>query len=178
MKRLSLLVAMSALLVAGFAQNADAQELTGGVILQDTGARDIPIGVNETGRYARFIMDSRMTDLNFKNRDFEAWKPLDVRSKEKMRHYVHGNLSTSRHPIQDQSVGRYVRHIVNEDFVNNNMWMENRDFQALQIPSPFTADAGSAMSKEYLRGLGAGTHRTLPGRTSVRIGVTNPVLYF
>lgn len=159
MKRLSMLAALSAVLVSGFISNAaQAQVLTGGVFTQDLGRREFPAGVYETGRYARFIMDSRLSDLNLKNRDFEAWKPLDVRSKNMMRHFMFGRLQTSDSPVPDQEIGRYVRVLEDDRLEANNMEFNDRTFYPYQQPSPYTAEARSAMAKSYLRGLPVGTN--------------------
>jgi hypothetical protein len=160
MRQLSMIAALSAVVVAGFIGNAaQAQQLVGNVIL-DAAVPDMPSGVNETGRYARFIMDSRMSDMNFKNRDFEAWKPLDVSSRNETRHFMFGRLQTTADsPIADQDVGRYVRVIEDDRLVRNNIELRDRDFYPYQSPSPYTADAGSAMRTSVLRGLPVGTNR-------------------
>src|SRR5690348_7445145 len=100
MKRLSLFVTLSALAVASSVTASNAQSLSGTVLIRDSGVRDIPAGTNEIGRFARFIADDRMTDgieMQLSNRDYEDWKPLEARSKEKMMHFMAGSLKTS-HP--------------------------------------------------------------------------------
>jgi hypothetical protein len=160
MKRLSMLAALSAALVSGFMSTAaQAQALSGGVFVQDFGKREFPAGVYETGRYARFIEDTRLSDLNLKNRDFEDWKPLDVRSKNMMRHFLFGRPQTqfdSRVP--DQEIGRYIRVLEDDRMFANNMEFNDRTFYPYQQASPYTAEARSAMAKSYLRGLPVGTN--------------------
>lgn len=91
MKRLSLLLAACAVVSVTAAQAqcvstspaqttvlVPATPLAGTILVEDTGARTMPSGVNELGRYARFIGDHRLlsNEIEFKNRDFQAWKPI------------------------------------------------------------------------------------------------------
>ena len=78
MKRLSSLIALTAMLVG---TSANAAELVGTVLLEDnTGPgqhfSNMPSGANEIGRFGRYMVDHRLTDMTFTNRDFQAWKPL------------------------------------------------------------------------------------------------------
>ncbi len=181
MKRLSLLVAASALLVAATATTAQAQVVISGpgaqvtvptaviplegTVLVDQGIRRIPQGVNETGRYARFIGDHRLMadEIQFKNRDFQDWKPLETRSKERMLRSVRGNLRTDRHPIADQEVGRLVRFIAKDDKqLHNNMILMNRDFAHFK---PIYAPNSGSLMDQRVRGLAATIQTSVqPGR--------------
>lgn len=185
MKRSHLLVAVSALLVAASATAAQAQvvisspgaqvtvatpvPLTGTVFLQDTGARSIPSGVNETGRLARFIGDDRMMDMDvqFTNRDYQAWKPLEAKSKDKVRRYMRGSLRTAMHPIEDQKsyVGRLPRFMADDRIMGNNIVFENRDYEALK---PVYAPSAKNLINSRIRGLAAGTNLTSSRRVAVR----------
>lgn len=164
MKRLSLMVALSALAVAGFAKTAYAAELQGTVLVQDTGFRDYPAGVTETGRFGRFIIDPRLSDVEFTNRDFEDWKELGPSAHNKMNHYLRGDLS-------QESRGRFALGII--DPRTTDLTFENRDFEAYKEPS------GTAKFQfgSHLRGLGSATiypHRRIASRVYVNI----PVSYF
>lgn len=180
MKRLSMLVALSAVLAAGLVGSAaQAQQLTGSVMLQNNGAREIPADTYETGRYARFIMDERLSDINLKNRDYEAWKPLDSSDRQKMRHFMFGRLqTTSDSPIHDQEIGRYVRVLEDDRLVRNNIELNDRSFYGYQIKSPYMAQAGSAMAKSYIRGLPTGTGLGPVMPQPELIGGNARVLYF
>ncbi len=168
MKRFSLLVALSATFVASAAA-VNAESLSGSVMSGTGYERDIPLGINETGRFVRFMGDSRMIDGNeiqLSNRDFEDWKPLDGRSKEKMQHFMRGDLV-------GQSVGRFARYSMNDKFAANNIWLENRDFQ------DFTVNGASskARTSSYLRGLSAATN-LMPSRSGViRVGA-RPMMWY
>ena len=109
MKRLSMFLALSALLASATAAQAQcvsaspcatsttvvspavvaapatvvaapvavtAAPLAGTVLVADTSVREIPIGVNEIGRYARYMGDHRFlsNEIEFSNRDFQAYK--------------------------------------------------------------------------------------------------------
>lgn len=169
MKRLSLLVAASALLVAATATTAQAQMIIGGPgaqvalpgvpvtgpLLMDETNRRIPQGVNETGRYPRYISDWRLSaeELQYRNRDFEAWYPLEPRSKERILRSIRGNLRTARHPIIDQEVGRLVRFVAQDDkLLHNNMILTNRDFTHFK---PIYAPISRRLMDNRVRGLAA-----------------------
>lgn len=199
MKRLSLLVALSALSVAASATAAQAQAvisgpgatvtvatpvpLSGTVILEDNGRRDIPIGVNETGRLARFMAEDERqirNEINLKNRDFEAWKPLESRSKNRMLRYTNGTLKVTHKAIQDRQsyIGRLPRYMGDERIMNNNIQFTNRDFEALK---PEYAPNSKSVIDSRIRGLAADTNLVPGRRISVRrIDTTAamPVLYF
>jgi hypothetical protein len=180
MERLSLLVALSVVLVAGTATVANAQALSGGsVYTRYSGARDIPLGTNEVGRFARFIGDERMLDrydIQLSNRDYEQWKPLEVRSKEKMEHFMSGNLRVHHSLIPEQSTGRFARFVTNEAMMYNNMQFENRDFENFKV------NGGTSRNRiaHHLRGLAAGTDiMPMPrGYVPVRVSDQAPVNWY
>jgi hypothetical protein len=179
MKRLSTLAALSAVVVAGFiGTSAQAQQLSGSILLEDSGVRDIPLGTNEIGRFGRFIMDERLSDLNFRNRDYEAWKPLDVQSKQMTRHFIMGKLQTEASPIPDQEIGRYVRVIEDDRLVRNNMEFNDRTFYGYKIPSPYTGEAQSVMGSSIVRGLATGTNLGSVRQRGVLVGGTPATLNF
>ncbi len=188
MKRLSLLVAVSALLVAATATTAQAQCVMSGPgaqvtvpaavvsvgptidLASDSEFRRIPAGVNEVGRFPRYIGDTRLMDeeIQFKNRDFEAWMPLEPRSKERVLRSIRGNLRTSRNPVIDQEVGRLVRFIAQDDkMLHNNMVLMDRDFYHFK---PIYASTSRRLLDPRIRGLAASGLGTIqPGRlVSVR----------
>jgi len=99
MKRLSLLVALSALVCS--VSSASAQSLSGSINLQDTGPGThfsyMPSGANEIGRFGRFMVDHRLTDMTFENRDFVNWKPATGYSKSYVSRRIRGT-GQDHHP--------------------------------------------------------------------------------
>jgi hypothetical protein len=181
MKRLGRSAIFSAVLATAITGcPAHAQRMAGAVVLEDMGQRDYPAGYNETGRYARFIQDMRLTDINLQNRDFEDWKPLDVRTRNFTRHFLNGKANTSYVRVPDQEIGRYVPQMEDYRLEANNIEYDNRTFYPYQINSPYTARANSAMSKSYLRGLPVGTNLEVawPRRASLPVGSAKRLLYF
>lgn len=175
MKRLSLL-ALSALLLVGSTTAVSAQGLTGSLLIENTGRREIPAGSNEIGRYARFMTDERMYDryeMQLSNRDYENWKPLDVRSKEKMSHFMSGDLRMNHPIIGSQPVGRFARFVTNEPMMYNNMWFENRDFENYKVNGATSRNAAG----HFLRGLSAGTN-LVPVGNEIRIGARGSSLWY
>jgi hypothetical protein len=178
MKRLSLLVALSALLVAGTATAVNAQALTGTIYVQNSGARDIPLGVNEVGRFARFMGDERMLDryeVQLSNRDYQNWKPLEPRSKEKMLHFMSGNLRVHHPLVPEQSTGLYSRYVVNEPMAYNNLLFENRDFAMMKVNGASSRNS----TGHFIRGLAAGSNLVpTRGLVPIQVGVRNPLLWY
>jgi hypothetical protein len=182
MKRLSMLAALAVVAVAGaLGSSAQAQMLDGNVAFHEYDTpRDIPAGTAETGRYARFIEDTRMSDLNLKNTDFENWKPLDVMSHEMTRHFLFGRLQTRLDShIPDQEIGRYVRVIEDDRLVANNMEFDDRTFYGYQAPSPYTANSRHATVRGGLiRGLQANTNLGWVMPRHAELSGAPHVLYF
>lgn len=179
MKRLSLLLALSALSVVSITTAANAQYLSGNVLLQDTGAREIPLGTSEVGRFARFTNDERMMDraeVQLKNRDYEDWKPLDVRSKEKMEHFMFGSLKVHHPLVPEQETGMFARFSQNWNMAENNMWWENRDFQDMYV----NGATGKKSMAHYIHGLSAGSNLIPPsyGYAPVRVGAAQPLMWY
>jgi hypothetical protein len=188
MKRSSLLVAVSALLVAATATAAQAQvvlsgtgasvtvatpvtPLAGTVLIQDSGARTLPSGYNETGRLGRFIGDSRLMrdDINFSNRDFEAWYPMEATSKHKVDRRVAGSPRSYNHPIADFETGRFVRDISQDNdgrLLRNNVILSNRDFRPLK---PIYAPNSKSLIDRRVRGLATGTDVINARRVAIRL---------
>lgn len=177
MKSLRLLVALSALLVVGSTTAAQAQSYGGRVLLPaaQTESLNPPIGVNETGRYMRFVTDPRFQEnqIQMSNRDFENWKPLDARSKEKMTHFMRGNLRTTSSPVADQETGRFMRFVVDNRLDYNNVNMENRDFQNFKVNG---AESKTFMM-HYLHGLPTGRGYVAPRSLAVR-GESLPIRWY
>ena len=176
MKSLRLLVALSALLVVGSTTAAQAQSYGGRVLLPaQTGSYNPPIGVNETGRFMRFVTDPRFQEnqIQMSNRDFENWKPLDARSKEKMSHFMRGSLRTSTSPVADQETGRFMRFVVDNRLDYNNVNMENRDFENFKVNG---AESKTFMM-HYLHGLPTGRGFVSTRSLAVR-GQSTPLLWY
>lgn len=178
MKRLSTLALLS--VMAGLMGCPAQAQIAGSVMIEDMGPRDYPPGYNETGRYERFIQDARLTDLNLKNRDFEDWKPLDAASRQIVRHFLHGKANTSDTRVPDQEIGRYIPVIEDRRLEANNMEFNDRMFYGYQIPSPYTAQASSALAKSYLRGLPVGTNLgvAIPRDATLPVTAAPRLLYF
>ena len=181
MKGLSGLALLSAVLATGLMGcPANAQRMTGAVVLENMGPRSYPSGYNETGRYARFIQDVRMSDLNLTNRDFEDWKPLDVSARKMTRHFLKGKANTTKSIVGDQEIARYIPQLEDYRLMSTNMNFDDRMFYDYRQSSPYMAQADSAMAKSYLRGLPVGTNlgTTLPHGFSLPISGAPRVLYF
>jgi hypothetical protein len=182
MKRLSLLTAAAALLIAGSASAAHAQAvlsgsgasvtvatpLAGTVLVEDTGVRRLPSGYNETGRLARFMGDSRLMrdDIQFSNRDFQQWYPLEARTKSKMDRRVAGSPRSQNHPIADYEVGRLHRYISDSRLQFNDVIFNDRDFYGHQ---PIYAPSSKSLIDRRVRGLATGTNVINTRRVAVRL---------
>lgn len=196
MKRLSLLVAVSALLVAGSGTAAHAQvvlsgpgasvsvaapvvapvtPLAGTVLIEDTGRRRLPSGYNETGRLARYMGDSRLMrdDIQFSNRDFQAWQPMEATSKAKLDRRVNGSPRSQNHPIADYEIGRFARYIADSRKLENNLILRDRDFYPHQ---PIYAPRSKSAVDRHLRGLANGTSVINSRRVAVRLMDLTPAV--
>jgi hypothetical protein len=188
MKRLSLLVAVSAVLVAASATAAQAQVVLGGtgasvtvatpvtplagtVLIEDSGARRLPSGYNETGRLARYMGDSKLMkdDIQFSNRDFEAWKPIESTSKARVDRRLMGSPRSYNHPIADFETGRLIRDMSQDNdgrLLRNNVILSNRDFRPLK---PIYAPNSKSMVDRRVRGLATGTNVINARRVAIRL---------
>jgi hypothetical protein len=190
MKRLSLLFAAAAMLAANAAQAqvvltspgasvtvaTPAAPLAGTVLIEDSGARRLPSGYNETGRLARFAGDDRMMrdDMNFRNRDYEHWYPLEPTTRTKISRRDMGSPRSYNHPIADYETGRLVRYMGDERLMRNNIIFRNRDFDyhmAIAAPTP------KARMDYRVHGLSTRTDLTNSRRVAVRL-INQPTIWY
>lgn len=191
MKRLSLLFAATAMMVAASAAQAQvvltgpgasvniatpATPLAGTVLIEDTGARRLPSGYNEIGRLARFSGDSNLMrdDINFSNRDFQDWKPMEASSRAKISHRDMGSPRAYNHPIADYETGRLVRFMGDPVLLRNNVMFSNRDFiQDMAISAP----TSRSLMNTRVHGIATRTDITNARRVAVRL-INQPTIWY
>lgn len=180
MKRLSLLFAATMMLAANAAQAqvvlsgpgsvtvATPATLSGTVLIEDTGARVLPSGYNETGRLARFSGDDRLMrdDLNLRNRDYQAWYPMEATTRVKTSHRVNGHASAYNHPIADAETGRLVRYMGDERLMRDSIIFRNRDFA---YNSAIAAPTSKSKIDYRVRGLATRTDLNNNRRVAIRL---------
>jgi hypothetical protein len=155
---------------------APATSLSGTVLIEDTGARVLPSGYNEVGRLARFTGDSRLMrdDINFSNRDFQDWKPMEASSRAKISHRDMGSPRAYNHPIADYETGRLVRFMADPVQLRNNVMLSNRDF--IQ-DMPISAPTSKSVMGNRIHGLATRTDITNARRVAIRM-INQPTIWY